>query len=184
MGMSRLQELYRSQVVPAMLERFKYSSIMQVPRLTKVVLNMGVGEAVQDSKALEGAVRDLTVISGQKPVVTRAKRSISNFKIRTGMPIGCKVTLRGERMYDFLDKLIHVALPRIRDFSGLSPNGFDGRGNYSLGVNEQLIFPEIRYDDIDRVRGLDITVVTTAQSDEEALELLRLLGFPMRSRAA
>lgn len=182
--MSRLKELYRTQVVPAMQERFKYSSIMQVPRLTKVVLNMGVGEAVQDSKALEGAVRDLTVISGQKPVITRAKRSISNFKIRAGMPIGCKVTLRGERMYDFLDKLIHVALPRIRDFSGLSPNGFDGRGNYSLGVNEQLIFPEIRYDDIDRVRGLDITVVTTAQTDEEAMELLRLLGFPLRSQAA
>ncbi|BAS29076.1 50S ribosomal protein L5 [Limnochorda pilosa] len=182
--MSRLRELYKEQVAPALMERFGYKSVMQVPRLDKVVLNMGVGEAVQDSKALEGAVRDLTVISGQKPAVTRAKRSISNFKIRAGMPIGCKVTLRGERMYDFVDKLIHAALPRIRDFNGLSPDGFDGRGNYSLGLSEQLIFPEIRYDDIDRVRGLDITVVTTAQSDEEALELLRQLGFPMRSRAA
>lgn len=182
--MSRLRELYKEQAVPALMERFGYSSVMQVPRLQKVVLNMGVGEAAQDSKVLEGAVRDLTMISGQKPAITRAKRSVSNFKIRTGMPIGCKVTLRGERMYDFVDKLIHIALPRIRDFSGLSPNGFDGRGNYSLGVNEQLIFPEIRYDDIDRIRGLDITVVTTAQTDEEALELLRLLGFPMRNRAA
>lgn len=182
--MSRLRDLYREQVVPALMERFGYSSIMQVPRLQKVVLNMGVGEAAHDSKVLEGAVRDLMLISGQKPVVTRAKKSISNFKIRAGMPIGCKVTLRGERMWDFVDKLIHIALPRIRDFSGLSPNGFDGRGNYSLGVNEQLIFPEIRYDDIDRVRGMNITVVTTARTDEEALELLKLLGFPMRDRAA
>jgi len=181
---SRLRDLYREQVVPALMERFGYSSIMQVPRLQKVVLNMGVGEAAHDSKVLEGAVRDLMLISGQKPVVTRAKKSISNFKIRAGMPIGCKVTLRGERMWDFVDKLIHIALPRIRDFSGLSPNGFDGRGNYSLGVNEQLIFPEIRYDDIDRVRGMNITVVTTARTDEEALELLKLLGFPMRDRAA
>lgn len=182
--MSRLRDLYREQAVPALMERFGYSSIMQVPRLQKVVLNMGVGEAAHDSKVMEGAVRDLMLISGQKPVITRAKKSISNFKIRAGMPIGCKVTLRGERMWDFVDKLIHIALPRIRDFSGLSPNGFDGRGNYSLGVNEQLIFPEIRYDDIERVRGMNITVVTTARTDEEALELLRLLGFPMRDRAA
>jgi len=182
--MSRLRELYQEQVVPAMMERFGYTSVMQVPRLYKVVLNMGVGEAAHDSKALEGAIRDLTMISGQKPAITRAKKSVSNFRIRAGMPIGCKVTLRGQRMYDFVDKLIHIALPRIRDFSGLSPNGFDGRGNYSLGINEQLIFPEIRYDDIDRIRGLDITVVTTAKTDEEALELFKLLGFPMRDRAA
>lgn len=164
-----------------MMERFGYRNVMEVPRLTKVVINMGVGEAVQDPKQLDAAVADLTAISGQKPVVTRAKKSIAAFKIRKGMPIGCKVTLRGDRMYHFLDKLINIALPRIRDFRGVSPDSFDGRGNYSLGVREQLIFPEIRYDKVDRIRGMDITIGTTAKTDEEAAELLRLLGMPFRS---
>ena len=163
-----------------MMARFGYRNVMEVPRVSKVVINMGVGEAVQDPKQLDAAVADLTAISGQKPVITRAKRSIAAFKLRKGMPIGCKVTLRGDRMYHFLDKLINVALPRIRDFRGVSPDSFDGRGNYSLGIREQLIFPEIRYDKVDRVRGMDITINTTARTDEEAAELLRLLGMPFR----
>jgi len=178
---ARLKERYRREVVPAMMARFGYRNVMEVPRLAKVVINMGVGEAVQDPKQLDAAVADLTAISGQKPVVTRARRSIAAFKLRKGMPIGAKVTLRGDRMYHFLDKLINVALPRIRDFRGVSPDSFDGRGNYSLGIREQLIFPEIRYDKVDRVRGMDVTIATTAGTDEEAAELLRLLGMPFRN---
>ncbi|MFO7266140.1 MAG: 50S ribosomal protein L5 [Limnochordales bacterium] len=179
--MSRLKEKYYKEVVPALRERFGYKSIMQVPRLEKIVLNMGVGEAAQNPKELESAMADLTAISGQKPAITRAKKSIANFKIREGMAIGLKVTLRGDRMYDFLDKLINVGLPRIRDFRGVSPKSFDGRGNYSLGLREQLIFPEIRYDRVDKIRGLDVTIVTTAKTDEEALALLSELGMPFRA---
>lgn len=181
MGMSDLRERYRNEVVPALKERFGYKSVMQVPRIEKIVINMGVGEAVQDAKALEAAMRDLAAITGQKPAVTRAKKSIANFKLRAGMPIGCRVTLRGQRMYDFLGKLIHIALPRIRDFRGVSPRSFDGRGNYTLGLREQLIFPEVDYDTIDKVRGMDVTIVTTAKTDEEALELLKALGMPFRA---
>ncbi|ADD03195.1 ribosomal protein L5 [Thermoanaerobacter mathranii subsp. mathranii str. A3] len=176
--MSRLREKYQKEVVPALMERFGYKNIMQVPKLEKVVINIGVGEAKENPKALEAAVQDLTMIAGQKPVITRAKRSISNFKIRKGMPIGVKVTLRGERMYEFLDKLFNIALPRVRDFKGVSPNSFDGRGNYALGIKEQLIFPEIDYDKIDKIRGMDIIIVTTAKTDEEAKGLLELLGMP------
>ncbi|WP_028991964.1 50S ribosomal protein L5 [Thermoanaerobacter thermocopriae] len=176
--MSRLREKYQKEVVPALMERFGYKNIMQVPKLEKVVINIGVGEAKENPKALEAAVQDLTMIAGQKPVSTRAKRSISNFKIRKGMPIGVKVTLRGERMYEFLDKLFNIALPRVRDFKGVSPNSFDGRGNYALGIKEQLIFPEIDYDKIDKIRGMDIIIVTTAKTDEEAKGLLELLGMP------
>jgi large subunit ribosomal protein L5 len=176
--MSRLREKYQKEVVPALMERFGYKNIMQVPKLEKVVINIGVGEAKENPKALEAAVDDLTMIAGQKPVITRAKRSISNFKIRKGMPIGVKVTLRGERMYEFLDKLFNIALPRVRDFKGVSPNSFDGRGNYALGIKEQLIFPEIDYDKIDKIRGMDIIIVTTAKTDEEAKGLLELLGMP------
>jgi len=179
--MSRLKDRYRNELAPALMERFGYRNIMQVPRVEKVVINMGVGDAAQDSKALEAAMRDLAAITGQKPAVCRAKKSIANFKIRQGMPIGCRVTLRGTRMYDFLDKLINVSLPRIRDFRGVSPRSFDGRGNYSLGIREQLIFPEINYDTIDKLRGLDITIVTTAKTDEEALALLSGLGMPFRA---
>lgn len=179
--MSDLRERYRNEVVPALKERFGYKSVMQVPRIEKIVINMGVGEAVQDAKALEAAMRDLAAITGQKPAVTRAKKSIANFKLRAGMPIGCRVTLRGQRMYDFLGKLIHIALPRIRDFRGVSPRSFDGRGNYTLGLREQLIFPEVDYDTIDKVRGMDVTIVTTAKTDEEALELLKALGMPFRA---
>lgn len=179
--MSRLKERYRSELAPALKERFEYRNIMQVPKVEKVVINMGVGDAAQDSKALDAAMRDLATITGQKPVVARAKKSVANFKIRQGMPIGCRVTLRGSRMYDFLDKLINIALPRIRDFRGVSPRSFDGRGNYSLGIREQLIFPEIDYDSIDKLRGMDITIVTSADTDEEALELLRGLGMPFRA---
>ncbi len=170
-----------NEVVPALMERFGYKSVMQVPRLEKIVLNMGVGEAVQNPKALESAMEDLALISGQKPAVTRAKKSVAAFKIREGMAIGCKVTLRGDRMYDFLYKLINVGLPRIRDFRGVSPGSFDGRGNYSLGIREQLIFPEIRYDKVDKVRGLDVIIVTTAETDEEAMALLSELGMPFRA---
>lgn len=177
---ARLEEKYLKEVVPALNEQFKYKNPMMIPKIEKIVLNMGVGDAVGDSKALESAVRDMTVIAGQKPVVTKAKKSIAAFKIRQGMPIGCKVTLRRDRMWHFLDKLINVALPRIRDFRGVSPRSFDGRGNYSLGVREQLIFPEINYDDIDKVRGMDITIVTTAKTDEEAYALLKHLGMPFR----
>lgn len=180
--MSRLRELYRDEIIPKMIEKFNYKNPMQVPVIEKVVLNMGVGEAIQNAKSLDGAVADLTMISGQKPVVTRARKSIAGFKLRQGMSIGCKVTLRGERMYDFLDKLINVALPRVRDFRGVSPNAFDGRGNYTLGIKEQLIFPEIDYDKIDKVRGLEVVIVTTAKTDEEARELLRLMGMPFREQ--
>lgn len=179
--MSRLRDRYRNELAPALMERFNYRNIMQVPRVEKVVINMGVGEAAQDSKALESAMKDLAAISGQRPVVSRAKKSVANFKLREGMPIGCRVTLRGSRMYDFLDKLINVSLPRIRDFRGVSPRSFDGRGNYSLGIREQLIFPEINYDTIDKLRGMDITIVTSAETDEEALALLAGLGMPFRA---
>jgi large subunit ribosomal protein L5 len=177
---ARLKEQYLKEIVPALQKKFQYKSVMQVPKVEKVVINMGVGEAVQNSKTLDGAVEDLTLISGQKPVVTRAKKSIAGFKLREGMPIGVKVTLRGERMYHFLDKLINVALPRVRDFRGVSPKSFDGRGNYTLGLKEQLIFPEISYDKVDKVRGMDIVLVTTAQTDEEARELLAEMGMPFR----
>lgn len=174
----RLKEKYLSEVAKAMMEKFGYKNVMEIPRLEKVVLNMGVGEAVANPKVMDAAIADMTMIAGQKPVVTRAKKSIATFKIRQNMPIGVKVTLRGARMFYFLDKLMNVALPRVRDFRGVNPNSFDGRGNYSMGVKEQLIFPEIDYDKIDKVRGMDIIVVTTAKTDEEARELLKLLGMP------
>ncbi|HHW15609.1 MAG TPA: 50S ribosomal protein L5 [Firmicutes bacterium] len=177
----RLKEKFLKEVAPALKERFGYRNPMQVPRLEKVVINMGVGDAVSDPKALDAAVGDLTLISGQKPLVTRAKKSIAAFKIRQGMAIGAKVTLRGDRMYEFLDKLFNVALPRIRDFRGVSSRGFDGRGNYTLGLKEQLIFPEIDYDKIDKIRGMDVVLVTTAKTDEEAAELLKLMGMPLRA---
>ena len=180
MARARLHEQYETTVRPALMQEFGYKNPMQVPRLEKIVVNMGVGEAVQDSKKAEAAAADLTAISGQHPVITKAKRSIATFKLREGMPIGCKVTLRGARMWEFLDRLMAVALPRIRDFRGLDPGSFDGRGNYSLGVREQIIFPEIDYDRIDTVRGLDVTITTTANTDEEARELLRALGMPFR----
>ncbi|HHU61270.1 MAG TPA: 50S ribosomal protein L5 [Natronincola sp.] len=179
--MARFKEKYETEVVPALMERFGYQNVMQVPRFDKVVLNIGVGEAIEDPKALEAAVRDLGDISGQKPIITYAKKSIAAFKLREGMAIGCKVTLRGERMYEFLDRLISVTLPRIRDFRGVSPKSFDGRGNYSLGLREQLVFPEIEYDKIDKVRGLSVAIGTTAETDEEAFELLKLMGMPFRS---
>ncbi len=178
--MARLRDTYREDIAPALAEQFSYDSVMETPRLDKVVVSMGVGEAIQDPKALESAVNELMAIAGQKPVVTHAKKSVANFKVRQGMAIGCAVTLRGERMYDFLDKLFNVALPRVRDFRGLSPNSFDGRGNYSLGVREQLIFPEIDYDDIESIRGMNITIVTTAGTDEEAFTLLSMLGAPFK----
>jgi len=178
--MSRLYELYKQEIIPKMMDKFQYKNVMQVPKIEKVILNIGVGEAVQNPKALDGAVSDLTVISGQKPVITRAKKSIAGFKIREGMAIGCKVTLRRERMYDFLDKLINFVLPRVRDFRGVSPDAFDGRGNYSLGIKEQTIFPEIDYDKIDKIRGLEVIIVTTAKTDEEARELLKNMGMPFR----
>ncbi|MBR6013918.1 MAG: 50S ribosomal protein L5 [Selenomonadaceae bacterium] len=176
--MSRLLEKYKGEVVKALTEKFSYKNVMQVPKLEKIVINMAVGDAVGNSKALESAVNDLTIIAGQKPIVTRAKKSLAAWKLRQGMPIGCKVTLRGQRMYEFLDKFMNVALPRVRDFRGVSRNSFDGRGNYALGVKEQLIFPEIEYDKIDKIRGMDIIIVTTAQTDEEAREFLSLMGMP------
>lgn len=176
--MARLKDKYLNEVVPAMQEKFKYKSPMQVPKLEKIVLNMGVGEVKENPKAIEAAANDMAIITGQRPVITKAKKSVAAFKLRQGMNIGCKVTLRGERMYEFADKLLNVALPRVRDFRGVSRNSFDGRGNYALGVKEQLIFPEIDYDKVDRVRGMDIIFVTTAQTDEEARELLKLLGMP------
>ena len=176
--MSRLKEQYQNEIVDAMIKKFGYKNIMEVPKLDKVVVNMGVGEAKENAKLLEAAVKDMETITGQKAVLTRAKNSVANFKIREGMPIGCKVTLRGERMYEFLDRLFNVALPRVRDFRGINPNSFDGRGNYNMGLKEQLIFPEIDYDKIDKVRGMDICFVTTAQTDEEARELLTLMGAP------
>lgn len=179
-ALPRLKQRYRTEIVPRLVEQFRYGNVMQVPRVTKVVVNMGVGEAARDAKLIEGAVRDLTQITGQKPTVRRAKKSIAQFKLRTGMPIGAKVTLRGDRMWEFLDRLVSIALPRIRDFRGLSPNQFDGRGNYTFGVNEQSIFHEINIDRIDRQRGMDITLATTAANDDEGRALLRLLGFPFR----
>ena len=176
--MNRLQEKYNNEIVPAMIEKFGYKNIMQVPKLNKIVINMGVGEAKDNSKVLDSAVKDLEIIAGQKAVVTKAKKSIANFKIREGLPIGCKVTLRGEKMYDFADRLINLALPRVRDFRGVSANSFDGRGNYAFGIKEQLIFPEIEYDKVDKVRGMDVIFVTTANTDEEARELIRLFGMP------
>ncbi len=178
--MNRLHEQYNETVRPELMKTFNYSSIMAVPKVTKVVVNMGVGDAIQNSKALDDAVNELTQLTGQKPVITKAKKSISNFKLREGMSIGCKVTLRGERMYDFLYKLFNIALPRVRDFQGVSSKSFDGRGNYTLGVKEQLIFPEINYDKVNRVRGMDIVIVTTAETDKEAYELLKLLGMPFQ----
>ena len=178
--MNRLREKYNAEIMAAMTEKFGYKNVMQVPRLEKIVINMGVGEAKENSKIIESAVKDMTEISGQKPVVTKAKKSVANFKLREGMPIGCKVTLRGERMYDFTDRLVNLALPRVRDFRGVSPDSFDGRGNYALGIKEQIIFPEIEYDKVDKVRGMDIIFVTTAKTDEEARELLRLFGMPFR----
>lgn len=177
---SRLKEKYNNEIVPALREKFKYENIMQVPKLNKVVINMGVGAAKENPKLLESAVNEMTLIAGQKPVVTHAKKSIANFKLREGMKVGCKVTLRGDRMYDFLDKLMNIALPRVRDFRGVSDTSFDGRGNYALGIKEQLIFPEIEYDQIDAIKGLDIIIVTTAQTDEEAKEFLTLLGMPFK----
>ena len=176
--MSRYKDLYKDQIVDAMTKKFGYKNVMQVPKLDKIVLNMGVGEAKDNAKVLESAVKDLETITGQKVVVTKAKNSVANFKIREGMPIGCKVTLRGEKMYEFLDRLINLALPRVRDFRGINPNAFDGRGNYALGIKEQLIFPEIEYDKVDKVRGMDIIFVTTANTDEEARELLTQFGMP------
>jgi large subunit ribosomal protein L5 len=178
--MARLKDQYTEEIAPALKERFGIENPMRVPRLEKIVVNMGVGEASQNSRALDGAMADLAKITGQKPQMRRARKSIAGFKIREGMPVGARVTLRGERMWEFLDRLISVALPRVRDFRGISPNSFDGRGNFALGLKEQLIFPEVSYDSIDTTRGLDVAVVTTAQTDEEARELLRLLGMPFR----
>lgn len=178
--MARLYETYKNDIVPKMMEKFQYVNTMQVPKVERVVINIGVGEAIQNPKALDGAVNDLSIISGQKPVITKARKSIAGFKLREGMSIGCKVTLRGERMYEFLDRLINLALPRVRDFRGVSPQAFDGRGNYSLGIKEQTIFPEIDYDKIDKIRGLEVAVVTTANTDEEARELLKNMGMPFR----
>lgn len=178
--MSRLKEIYNNEVVDAMMKKFGYKNAMQVPKLDKIVINMGVGEAKDNAKVLDAAVKDMETISGQKAVLTRAKNSIANFKLREGLAIGCKVTLRGERMYEFLDRLINLSLPRVRDFRGVNPNSFDGRGNYALGIKEQLIFPEIEYDKVDKVRGMDVIVVTTAKTDEEARELLTLFNMPFQ----
>ena len=176
--MSRLKDLYKDEIVDAMIKKFGYKNIMEVPKLDKIVINMGVGEAKDNAKALETAVKDLETISGQKVVTTKAKKAVANFKIREGMAIGCKVTLRGEKMYEFLDRLVNLALPRVRDFRGVNPNAFDGRGNYALGIKEQIIFPEIEYDKIDKIKGMDITFTTTAKTDEEAYALLEMLGMP------
>lgn len=179
--MARFKDMYKEQVVPALKERFNYGNTMQVPKIDKVVINVGVGEATQDPKVLDACVGDIMTITGQKPVITKAKKSIAAFKVREGMSVGVKVTLRGERMYEFLDRLISIALPRIRDFRGVSSKSFDGRGNFSLGLREQLIFPEIDYDKIDKLRGLEVVIATTAETDEEAFELLKLMGMPFRS---
>ena len=175
---SRLKEKYEKEVAPALMQKFGYKSTMQIPKLEKIVLNMGVGDARENAKALDSATGDLAIITGQKPIITKAKKSVANFKVRQGMSIGCKVTLRGQRMYEFADKLLNISLPRVRDFRGVSDKAFDGRGNYSLGIKEQLIFPEIEYDKVEKVRGMDVAFVTTAKTDEEARELLRLLGMP------
>ena len=182
--MPRLKDRYAQEVAPALEKEFSYGNALAVPRIVKVVVNMGLGEAIQNPKAVDAAVNDLTHIAGQRPVITKAKKSIATFKVRAGMNIGCAVTLRGNRMWDFLDKFMNLALPRIRDFRGVSPKSFDGRGNYSIGIKEQLIFPEIEYDKIDRIRGMDITIVTTARTDEEARSLLRHLGMPFQQRSA
>lgn len=178
--MNRLQEKYQTSVKAELAKKFAYKSSMQIPKIEKIVINMGCGDAVANAKVLDDAVEELTLITGQKPVVTKAKKSIANFKLREGMPIGCKVTLRGERMYDFLDKLVSIALPRVRDFHGVNGNAFDGRGNYTLGVKEQLIFPEINFDKVKKIRGMDIVIVTTANTDEEGRTLLQLMGMPFR----
>lgn len=178
--MTRLKETYQKEIIDGMTKKFGYKNVMQVPKIEKIVINMGIGEAKENSKVLDAAMNDLAIISGQKPVTTKAKNSIANFKIREGMPIGCKVTLRGERMYEFLDRLINLALPRVRDFRGVNPDAFDGRGNYALGIKEQLIFPEIEYDKVDKVRGMDVIIVTTAETDEEARELLAQFGMPFK----
>ena len=176
--MSRLKDLYNSEIKDAMVKKFGYKNVMEIPKIDKIVINMGVGEAKENAKVLEGAVKDMETITGQKAILTKAKNSVANFKIREGMPIGCKTTLRGDKMYEFLDRLVNLALPRVRDFRGVNPNAFDGRGNYALGIKEQIIFPEIEYDKIDKVRGMDIIIVTTAKTDEEARELLRLFNMP------
>ena len=179
--MAKLRDLYQENVIPALMKRFGYQNRMEVPRLDKIVINMGLGEAIQNIKILDSAVQELSQIAGQKPVITKAKKSIAQFKLRTGMPIGCMVTLRKEKMYEFFSRLVNVALPRVRDFKGVSGKSFDGRGNYSLGIREQLIFPEIHYDKIDKVKGMNIIIVTTAKTDEEGKELLKLLGMPFRN---
>ena len=181
--MNRLQETYKNEIVPALMKKFGYKNVMQVPKLEKIVVNMGVGEAKENAKLLDSAVADMETITGQKAVITKAKKSVANFKIREGMPIGCKVTLRGERMYDFADRLINLSLPRVRDFHGVNANAFDGRGNYALGIREQLIFPEIDYDKIDKTRGMDIIFVTSAKTDEEARELLTLFNMPFEKES-
>lgn len=180
--MARLKDLYKNDIVPAMKERFSYKNVNMVPKMDKVVINVGVGDAVQNSKALESVVKEISQISGQKPIITKAKKSIATYKLREGMPIGVKVTLRGDRMYEFMDRLINASLPRVRDFKGVSNNGFDGRGNYTLGIREQLIFPEIEYDEVDKVRGMNITFITTAKTDEEAKELLVEFGTPFAKK--
>lgn len=177
---SRLREKYNNEVIPALMEKFKYKNVMEVPKLEKIVINMGIGVAKENPKALESAVEELSVITGQRPIITKAKKSVANFKVRKGMPVGVKVTLRGEKMYYFIDKLMNIALPRVRDFRGVSDTSFDGRGNYALGVKEQLIFPEIEYDKVDAVRGMDIVIVTTAKTDEEAKEFLKMMGMPFK----
>ena len=176
--MSRLRDQYQNEIVDALMKKFGYNNVMQVPKIDKIVVNMGVGEAKENAKILEAAAKDMETITGQKPIITKAKHSIANFKIRENMPIGCKVTLRGEKMYEFLDRLVNLALPRVRDFRGINPNSFDGRGNYALGIKEQLIFPEIEYDKVDKVRGMDVIFVTTAKTDEEARELLKQFNMP------
>jgi len=178
--LARLRDFYKNEVVAGMTKKFGYKNVMEVPKIDKIVINMGVGEAKDNAKVLETALKDMEIIAGQKPVTTKAKKSVANFKLREGMAIGCKVTLRGEKMYEFADRLINLALPRVRDFRGVNPNAFDGRGNYSLGIKEQLIFPEIEYDKVDKVRGMDIIFVTTAKTDEEARELLTQFGMPFR----
>lgn len=180
--MARLKDRYKEDVIPAMMEKFKYENVNEVPRLEKIVVNMGVGDAKEDAKAMDSAVKDLSTITGQKPIVTISKKSVANFKLREGMKIGCKVTLRGDRMYEFVDRFLNIALPRVRDFRGVSADSFDGRGNYSLGVKEQLIFPEIVYDEVDKTRGMNVSFVTTAKTDEEARELLKYMGMPFRTR--
>lgn len=178
--MSDLKKVYKEEIVPKLREQFGYENVMKVPKITKITLNMGVGEAAQDRKALEGALSDMTAVSGQKPLVTKARKSVAGFKIREGWPIGCKVTLRNQRMYEFLDRLVSVAIPRVRDFRGLSPKSFDGRGNYSMGLREQIVFPEIEFDKVDKLRGMDITITTTARNDDEARALLRAFNFPLK----